>query len=88
MEAVQRWRKEKESRLSGDKQEEEEEESIYSVRNDQVNYSFTCSTVNQSAVRGVSVVMVTCFAEMVYQQSARGLLVHVRVGIRSLIEKL
>lgn len=41
MEAVQRWRAEKESRLSGEKQqqqqEEEEEESIYTVHNEQVN---------------------------------------------------
>ncbi|XP_029006786.1 pre-mRNA-splicing factor ISY1 homolog isoform X2 [Betta splendens] len=35
IEAMQKWRKQKESQLSGEKQEEEEEESIYSVRNDE-----------------------------------------------------
>lgn len=47
MEAVQRWRKEKESRLSGEKQQEEEEEeedSIYSVHNEEVNCPFTAAT--------------------------------------------
>ncbi|KAM4589039.1 pre-mRNA-splicing factor ISY1 homolog [Odontesthes bonariensis] len=35
MEAVQKWRTEKESRLSGDKPEEEEEESIYTVHSEE-----------------------------------------------------
>ncbi|XP_061584100.1 pre-mRNA-splicing factor ISY1 homolog [Cololabis saira] len=35
MEAVQKWRTEKESRLSGDKPEEEEEESIYTVHHEE-----------------------------------------------------
>lgn len=41
LEAVQRWRTERESRLSGEKEEEEEEESIYAVHNEVVNSSFT-----------------------------------------------
>uniref|UniRef100_A0A3Q3XJ20 Pre-mRNA-splicing factor ISY1 homolog n=1 Tax=Mola mola TaxID=94237 RepID=A0A3Q3XJ20_MOLML len=43
LEAVQRWRSEKEARLSGEKQqqeEEEEEKSIYTVHCEQVNLSF------------------------------------------------
>lgn len=38
MEAVQKWRTEKELHLCGDKQQEqEEEESIYSVHHEEVN---------------------------------------------------
>ena len=39
MEAVQKWRSEKESRLSGEKQQEEdeEEESIYTIHNQEVS---------------------------------------------------
>lgn len=44
LEAVQRWKTERESRVSGEKQqEEEEEESIYTVHNEEVNCLFTCS---------------------------------------------
>lgn len=48
MEAVQKWKTEKETRLSGDKQEEEEEESIYTVHNDEVNCAVTRSELNLS----------------------------------------
>lgn len=43
LEAVQKWRAEKEARLSGDKpqQDEDEEESIYTVHNEEVNCPFT-----------------------------------------------
>ncbi|KAM6927353.1 pre-mRNA-splicing factor ISY1 homolog [Xenentodon cancila] len=37
MEAVQKWRTEKESHLSGDKQEEEEEESIYTIHHEEAD---------------------------------------------------
>lgn len=41
MEAVQKWRAEKESRLSGEEkqqqEEEDDDESIYAVHNEQVN---------------------------------------------------
>lgn len=41
LEAMQRWRTEKESRLSGEKQEEEEEEeSIYTIHHEEVNFTF------------------------------------------------
>lgn len=41
LEAAQRWRMEKESRLSGEKhQEEEEEESIYTVHHEEVHFTF------------------------------------------------
>lgn len=39
LEAVQKWRTEKEARLSGDKpEEEEEEESIYSAHHEEVSF--------------------------------------------------
>lgn len=39
LEAVQKWRTEKEARLSGDKPEEdEEEESIYSAHHEEVSF--------------------------------------------------
>lgn len=39
LEAVQKWRTEKEARLSGDKpDEEEEEESIYSAHHEEVSF--------------------------------------------------
>ncbi len=43
LEAMQKWRTEKESRLSGEKQqeEEEEEESIYTVHTEEVNTHLT-----------------------------------------------
>lgn len=42
LEAVQKWKTEKESRVSGEKQqEEEEEENIYTVYNDEVSCAFT-----------------------------------------------
>lgn len=41
IEAVQKWKTEKESRVSGEKQqEEEEEENIYTVYNDEVSCAF------------------------------------------------
>lgn len=44
LEAVHRWKTERESRVSGEQQqEEEEEESIYTVYNEEVNCLFTCS---------------------------------------------
>lgn len=59
MEAVQRWRAEKESRLSGEKQqqqqEEEEEESIYTVHNEQVNCPFSCSANMSTGSMGLDI---------------------------------
>ncbi|KAI3369584.1 hypothetical protein L3Q82_024491, partial [Scortum barcoo] len=51
LEAVQRWRAEKESRLSGDKQqqEEEEEESIYTVHNEEVS-PHTCQPDDEESL--------------------------------------
>lgn len=45
LDAVEKWRTERESRLSGEKQQEEEEEqSIYSTFTEEVNCPFTGST--------------------------------------------
>lgn len=44
LEAVHRWKTERESRVSGEKQqEEEEEESIYTVYNEEVNCLYLLS---------------------------------------------
>ena len=61
-EAVQRWRSEKEARLSGDKQpqeEEEEEKSIYTVHCEQVNLSFQEVHHNHLALIGGQTVVLT-----------------------------
>lgn len=50
MEAVQKWRTE-EFHLSGDKQQEEEEESIYTVHYEEVNIEASCSCRNSELKR-------------------------------------